>query len=91
MQEIKYSVSRYKLQLDCLGKYYFRYIKNIEVEKLTWPGTIFGSSIHKYIEDNLQKVDEIKKLSETQITDYRLYIYEFQIDKGKGWFLKEYL
>ena len=37
------------------------------------------------------KADEIKKLSETQITDYRLYIYEFQIDKGKGWFLKEYL
>jgi hypothetical protein len=68
MEEIKYSVSRYKLQLDCLGKYYFRYIKNTEVEKLTWPGTIFGSSIHKYIEDNLQKIDEIKKL-----TDYKKY------------------
>ena len=37
------------------------------------------------------KDDEIKKLSENQITDYRLYIYEFQIDKGKGWILKEYL
>lgn len=68
MEEIKYSVSRYKLQLDCLGKYYFRYIKNIEVEKLTWPGTVFGSAVHKYIEDNLQKVESIKKLS-----DYKKY------------------
>jgi hypothetical protein len=37
------------------------------------------------------KDDEIKKLSETQITDYRLFIYEFKIDKEKGWFFKEYL
>jgi len=82
MQEIKYSVSRYKLQLDCLGKYYFRYIKNIEVEKLTWPGTIFGSSIHKYIEDNLQKVDEIKKLSDYKKYNLPLFNKYYQQEKN---------
>jgi len=35
--------------------------------------------------------DEIKKLSEHQITDYRLYVYDFKIDVGEGWFYREYL
>lgn len=35
--------------------------------------------------------DQIKKLIENQITDYRLYVYDFKIDKAKGWFFKQYL
>jgi hypothetical protein len=82
MEEIKYSVSRYKLQLDCLGKYYFRYVKNIEVEKLTWPGTIFGSAIHKYIEDNLHKTQDIKKLSDYKKYNLPPFIKYYQQEKN---------
>lgn len=50
-----------------------------------------GNGYYDYSTLFILKDDEIKKLSDNQITDYRLYVYEFQIDKGKGWFFKEYL
>jgi hypothetical protein len=61
--ELKFSPSRLKLSLDCLGKYYFRYVKKLSVKEKVWPGTVYGTAVHLFIEENLKEIKkkDIKK------------------------------
>lgn len=53
--EILYSrSSEIKNYVNCFGKFLFKVIKAPE-EKLTWPGTLGGSALHKIMELSIQK------------------------------------
>jgi len=49
--DIYFSQSRLNLAIGCLGKYYFRYIKEISTPSIIWPATLFGKVNHKVTED----------------------------------------
>lgn len=102
--DIFFSVSRYGLQKDCLGKYYFKYIKNIETPFIVWPGTLFGTVVHSVIENIIEKYKsddsfregitnykngELKKSPATLIAE-KMFVdeYESQMIKEKKRFRK---
>jgi hypothetical protein len=61
---LKFSPSRYNIQSECLGRYYFTYIMNRRDNTL-WPGTIAGTATHSYLEENLNNINsenDLKKL-----------------------------
>lgn len=65
MEEIKFSKSRYSLMKECLGKYFFQYIEKKKVPDTLWPGTIYGTALHLYIENFLKEIknkNDIKRL-----------------------------
>lgn len=53
---LKFSPSRYNVQQQCLGKYYYTYVLNRRDNTL-WPGTVAGTATHTYLEENLCKVN----------------------------------
>lgn len=52
---LKFSPSRYNVQQQCLGKYYYTYVLNRRDNTL-WPGTVAGTATHTYLEENLGKL-----------------------------------
>ena len=61
---LKFSPSRYNIQDECLGRYYFTYIMN-KKDNTLWPGTVGGTATHSYLEENLNKINsenDLKKL-----------------------------
>lgn len=58
---LKFSKSRYSTQKDCLGKYYFTYIKGIRDNTL-WPGTLAGTTLHLYLEENYPSITSLKDI-----------------------------
>ena len=58
---LKFSKSRYSLQKDCLGKYYFTYIKGIR-DNTMWPGTLAGTTLHLYLEENYSTINSLKDI-----------------------------
>lgn len=52
---LKFSPSRYNVQQQCLGKYYYGYVLN-KRDNTLWPGTVAGTATHLYLEENLHKV-----------------------------------
>lgn len=47
---MKFSVSRYNTQRNCLGQYYYKYVNETLVEEITWPATVAGTVTHSLFE-----------------------------------------
>ena len=60
---MKFSKSRYALQKDCLGKYYWTYIKGFR-DLTLWPGTLGGTAIHLYLERYYPQITSLKYLKD---------------------------
>jgi hypothetical protein len=79
---IKFSKSRYSLQKDCLGKYYYTYIKGFRDNTL-WPGTLGGTTLHLFLEKNFKEVQSLKDIKKLP-SFLNLYeeVKKEEIDKG---------
>lgn len=96
-KDIYFSASRYSLMNDCLAKYKFHYIDKVKVETVTWPGTIFGTSVHRMIElflflykrnkstfqKDIEKIKQNKKAKKLEdlISKIFIHIYEKELSK----------
>lgn len=59
-EKIKISYSKINMFKDCPGKYYFRYLTDLDIKQTIWPGNIFGQALHKTVEDAIiMKNDEV--------------------------------
>lgn len=56
------SASKISLIKDCLGKYYFRYIKKNEEKEILFSGTLIGIVIHSLLEDCVNIFKQTKKI-----------------------------
>jgi hypothetical protein len=88
-KQIKFSPSRYNVQRDCLGKYYFRHILKVPVKSKVWPGTVYGTTLHLFVEENLSvlKKKDIKKDIVKSFLDCWIESKEEAINKGDVWSL----
>jgi hypothetical protein len=74
VERLKFSKSRYGSQKTCLGQYFYQYIEKKEVPQILWPGTLFGTATHLFIEENLNSVikeKDIKKLPPFEETFFK--------------------
>lgn len=84
---VRLSKSQIQIQNDCLGKFYFQYIKKADVKKHTWSTTIFGEIIHAQIENFLNKYkDDVsfkevvnKVLSKKKLSFSKTFLYDHDL------------
>lgn len=87
--QIKFSPSRYNVQKDCLGKYYFRHILKVPVKSKVWPGTVYGTSLHLFVEENLSEIKKknIKKYLKKDFIECWNDSKKEALEKGGVWSL----
>lgn len=56
--EMNISYSKLMLFNQCPRKYYKRYIEKSDIKETTWPGGIFGSSVHEGLEDTINMLND---------------------------------
>lgn len=74
---IKFSVSRFNLQSECLQKYKFKYIDRIKIPETTWASTILGLAFHEMFEtafkqdfNLIRKLQNKKTISKANMLDF---------------------
>lgn len=74
---IKFSVSRFNLQSECLQKYKFKYIDRIKLPETTWASTILGLAFHEMFEtafkqdfNLIRKLQNKKTISKANMLDF---------------------
>jgi len=70
-EKINISYSKINLYKDCPGKYYFRYLTDLDIRQTIWPGNVYGQALHSVVEDaiemrnnNIKNEDIIKNISD---------------------------
>lgn len=65
---LQLSKSRIDLFQQCFFKYYFRYVKKIDVAQTIWPGTFLGEIVHESLEHYF--LEKLKFSSKKQMKEY---------------------
>ena len=87
---LQLSASKIKLVHQCFGKYYYRYIIKIPFIQTIWPGTIFGTIIHKILEevmlnkkDKMSDEDILEKVNNRFEAEFLHQLDNIKKDKNK--------
>lgn len=66
---------------ECLGQFYYEHIKKIAFEDITWPGTIYGTALHKIIEELILRKIETKESNRTIVKSLSPLLFSSRWDE----------